>query len=442
MDAVGLVVIALGAAIVLAAAIWWVTQGRDGPTPPQPSGEDSLALSPRADEPAAESPDVPTFRVVALGMNGAGKTVLLASQARKLLPAAGRRYHLASGLEQDRLLAKLHREVRDTSAPWPRATRMGDTREFLFSCKASDRVHQQCTVFRISYLDYPGEILEPSDVTLAAAELEARVDDAHALLLVLDGRRVLQLLRGEREGHEYFEDRLWPLLGLAHRATCPVQLIVSKWDLVRSFASTTDDDELLRQDDELLRQVSKRLLDHIPAMKWLVHTHCQRGEEVRLIPVSAVGSRFAELCADGTVVKRADGRLDPINVDVPMCAVIPDLLKRVERSLEPSVQRELDEAIDRAPAGDVVSIAVSVLESRVGMLLRNALATMVGDVVVTLFVETLVRSRAHRVEPPPSDDAEAERRRLRVDVVKDMEKVVEDFEYRLPSSILCTRRLQ
>lgn len=427
----------LGLVIVLVAALRWSTQPRDGSALPRPSGENpspSAPSLPRDDDSPAESADVPTFRVLALGITGAGKTVLLASQARRFRPAADRRYHLASGLEQDLVLAQLHTQVRDTSAPWPYATRPGDTREFLFACKASDRAHQQCTVFRISYLDYAGELLEPTDLTRVAAELETRVDDAHALLLMLDGQRVLQLLRDKPEGQEYFDDRLWPLLGLAHRATCPVQLIITKWDLVRSFGPPADDD------DELLLKVSRRLLAHMPAIKSLVHMHCERDEEVRLIPLSAVGSRFAELLADGTVVKRPDGMLDPINVDVPLCAVIPDLLKRVERSLEPSVRRELDDAIDRAPVGDVTSIAVSVLESRVGMLLRNAMGVVVGDAVVTLFVEMLVRSRSRTVQPAPNDDAKPERQRLRVEVINDMERVVKDFEARLPSSILCTRR--
>jgi len=374
---------------------------------------------------------VPTLSVVALGLIGAGKSVLLGSQARELRPAAGRRYHLDCDLEQHRVLAQLHGQVRDTQAPWPLATRPGDAREFLFECKATDGVHRQRTVFRIDYFDYPGDELEPGARTGSSSELESRVARAHALLVMLDGQRVLALLDGDDAVHDEFEDQVWPMIALAHRAQCPVQLIITRWDLVRSFGAPTDD-------DELLRKVWTQLERH-PVIKQLVRAHCQRDEEVRLIPVSAVGSRFAELRADGTVAKRADGVLEPVNVDVPLCAVIPDLLRRVEQSLDPSVRQQLHDEIDRVPVGDVSAMAQSVLSSRVGALVRNALAVLVGDFVVTWFVETLVRSRWGRAPLPSVGDGEAETLRLRLEVIDDMEEVVDDFEDRLRGSVLCRR---
>jgi hypothetical protein len=159
-----------------------------------------------------------------------------------------------------------------------------------------------------------------------------------------------------------------------------------------------------------------------------------------LIPVSAVGSRFAKLCADGKVVKRRDGVLEPVNIDVPLCAVIPDLLRRVEQSLDPSVRKQLDDEIERVPVGDVSAMVQSVLSSRVGALLKNALAALVGDFVVTWFVETLVRSRSRSAPLSSGGDGEGERLRLRLEVIDDMERVVEDFEDRLGGSILCRQR--
>jgi len=434
MQVVGLVLMGLGV-IVLVVAIWSWRRRRDGPPHRLrrhlKTVRRRFRRRPEGIGPPAR--DVPTFRVVALGVEGAGKTVLLASQYHRLTPTAGRPYFLYGGLEQDLVLSALHTQVRDTSAPWPPGTRK--RREFLFDCKAFDRARDQRTVFRISYLDYPGEIFEPGhDWTATAAELEDGILDAHALLVIIDGRRVLQLLKDERAGLHYFDSRLMPLLGLAHRASCPVQLIITKWDLVRSFDGSTDD-------DELLRQVSRRLMAY-RAIKQLVDAHCRRLEEVRLIPVSAVGPHFADLHDDGTVVKRADGMLDPINVDVPLCAVIPDVLKRVEQSLDPSDRKTLDDEIRRAPSGDVRSIVRSVLDSEVGKQMRLTLASVVGGWVVALFVDLLVRSTRRGVQPPPDDDDDAETQRLRAEVIHDMEGIVEDFEDRLSSSILCRRRLR
>jgi hypothetical protein len=423
MQALALALIGLGGVVVIVVlAIWarnWLRPPRGGTPPPI--------------DPVDVDPDVPTFRVVALGLEGAGKTVLLASQSHTLRPVSDRRYFLDGDLTQDRLLASLYQKVRDTSAPWPSATRLGDTRQLLFDCKAHDRTREERTIFRISFLDYAGEILEPGeDVTPATGELKARIDDAHALLVIVDGRRVQQLLRDEQDGRDYFDRRLWPLLGLAHRALCPVQLVVTKWDLVRSGGDPADD-------DELLRQVSRRLTAY-GSIKQLVHAHCQRQEEVRLIPVSAVGPHFTELRGD-TVIKRTDGTLDPIHVDIPLCAVIPDALKRLDRSLDPSVRKTLEDEIDQRPFGDVAEIASSVLNSAGGRLLRDALGGLVGDAVVKLFVELLVQSKSRGISAPrENDDVEAETQRLRAEVIKDMERVVERFEDRLPSSILCTRR--
>lgn len=427
---VGLIALSVGGLLILGAAIWALKR-RDGSEPgPDPwPGEPELELEPEPEP--DDAPDVPTLSVVALGLIGAGKSVLLGSQARELRPAAGRRYHLDCDLDQNRVLAQLHSQVRDTRAPWPLATRPGDAREFLFDCKATDGVHQR-TVFRIDYFDYPGELLAPGVLTGSASELETRVARAHALLVIVDGQQILALLDGDEAVHDEFEDQVWPMIALAHRAQCPVQLIITKWDLVRLFDPPVDD-------DELLRKVWTQLERH-PVIKQLVRAHCQRDEEVRLIPVSAVGSRFADLRADGTVAKRSDGVLEPMNVDVPLCAVIPDLLRRVEQSLDPSVRRQLHDEVDRVPLGEVSEMAQSVLASRVGVLVRSALAVLVGDFVVTWFVETLVGVKSRRALLPSSGDGEGETLRLRLDVIEDMEQVVDDFEDRLRGSVLCSRR--
>jgi hypothetical protein len=406
MKILALALILLGVVIIVA-VVWFAWDGRRRKPP---SG-------------------IPTFRIVALGLNGAGKTVLLASQFHKLSePVAGRRYFLDGHWEQDTRLAMIYASVGDTSAPWPAGTRIGDTREFIFECKAFGRADEERPVFRISYLDYAGDLLETHpDDQAARGELEARVDAAHGLLVIIDGRRVLQLLRDEQDGRDYL-DRIRPLLGLARRASCPVQLILTKWDLVRSFGESPDD-------EELLQEVSSRLMadGHVKA---LVRAHDQLRQEVRLIPVSAVGSEFAQLCEDGRVVKRKDGTLDPIHVDVPLCAVLPDILRQVARTLDPSVQRRLEEDIGGRVRAlvDATAVVTAVLGSHVGLLVRGALQGKVSDEVVKVFVERLASKSRDRDSPP--DDEEAEMQRLRAEVIEHMDRAVLLFEARLPSSTL------
>ena len=375
---------------------------------------------------------VPTFRILALGLNGAGKTVLLASQFNKLCePVDDRRYFLDGDWKQDTQLSQIYASVGDTSAPWPAGTRIGETREFIFDCKAFGEVGEDRPVFRISYLDYAGELLEghPDEHT-ARSELEERVGEAHALLVIIDGREVLRLLRGEQNGSDYF-NRVRPLLGVARRARCPVQLVLTKWDLVRTFSDSSD--------EELLRQVRARVMGngHVTALV-RAHDHQRR---VRLIPVSAVGPQFAELREDGKVVKLEDGTLDPLHVDVPLSAVLPDALEQVGLSLDPAVRTRLEADIRRRVRAfvDITAVATSVLGGHAGMLLRGALRGGLGDELARVFVEMLVRREARASNGSP-EDREAETQQLRTEVIEHMQHVMLLFEARLPSSTLTSRR--
>jgi hypothetical protein len=224
-----------------------------------------------------------------------------------------------------------------------------------------------------------------------------------------------------------------PLLRLAGRASCPLQLIITKWDLVLGFSNGAPKDH-----DALLKTVRDRLLEY-PLVNGLVHSHCDRQHHVRLIPVSAVGRQFAELRMDGEVGKRAGGRLDPFKVDVPLCAVLPDVLNQLEDALDPAVRRNLEADIDRRRTNDTASIVVAVLDSAAGQALRATLVGRVGDALARLFIEMLVRRRAPKPEAP-HENAEVQTQRLRADVLKDMERVVWLLQERLPSSLLCGRR--
>jgi len=55
---------------------------------------------------------------------------------------------------------------------------------------------------------------------------------------------------------------------------------------------------------------------------------------VRLIPVSAIGRNFATMDADGRMVKSRNGRLRPLNVEIPLCAVLPDLFAQIGEQLD------------------------------------------------------------------------------------------------------------
>jgi hypothetical protein len=108
----------------------------------------------------AGSAAAPTFRVVALGVAGSGKTVFLASMFHRLHVASpGGSYFLETAADQRVALSRLFQQVERTDLPWPRGTRVGETREFTFDCMAV-RGGEKHKVLSLNYLDYAGELLE------------------------------------------------------------------------------------------------------------------------------------------------------------------------------------------------------------------------------------------------------------------------------------------
>jgi len=294
-----------------------------------------------AESPAAAAEVVvPHFRVVALGVAGSGKTVYLSSMFHTVnVPMPGRSYFLETNAAHRVYLSKVFDEISDTAEPWPRGTRTGETRELDFDCVSFDAGVKH-TVFKISYLDYAGELLESEQEagSTALSDLEGRIRNAHGLLGMLDGYRVLQYLRNEPAGRRYFRSQIQPMTGIMAGASCPIHFVLTKWDLVRGFGEPENADENTRLDlvrDALLETAHLRAL---------VETHTWGSRVIRLIPVSAVGPHFAQMDHEGHVLKLPDGELNPTNVEVPLTAILPDLFRQIELSLDAPTRKRLSEA--------------------------------------------------------------------------------------------------
>jgi hypothetical protein len=214
-------------------------------------------------------------------------------------------------------------------------------------------------------------------------------------------------------------------------ARCPIHLVVTKWDLVRGFGEPPEASDELR----LARVIDAILeFEHVRA---LVYVHSAK-QIVRLIPVSAVGDDFVQLDASGKVVKRADGQMRPTNVEVPLCAVLPDLFRQVEGSLDESVRKELDRALWK-------EMSIGQLLSRpAGAALRlgfqATLGRDVGSEAATMLVQWLARPFDQQERPGRSrrqrEGQLAEFQRLRRAVLDDFTRAVMRLEAALPNSQL------
>jgi hypothetical protein len=379
---------------------------------------------------------VPTFRVVALGSRGSGKTLLLASMYHQLQTMSGRGYFLSAPYEQVVLLNQWFTDVADTGRDWPSGTAVGETRDFMFTLRtrgASGALHP---VLRLGYLEYAGGLLTDAQApgSTGQAELLARIEAAHALVGIIDGYRVRQAIDGHAEGLMRLQQSLTAMIGLMMLVPCPVTFVITKWDLLHDL----DVDE-----DARLRRVRKFLMSN-QGFHDLVEAHSAQ-RVVRLIPVSAVGPDFATIDERGRVAKLPDGQLRPSNVDTPLSAVVPDVFEQIERALDRAALSAALERVSRryrpGPAGAVAELGLFVARTAGKALGPFAPhAAFLGDAALEFFGggDDPVNERGARMR---RELTEAERtfeefQLARRRVLRELRSRVDVLEGRLPSSRL------
>jgi hypothetical protein len=405
------------------------------------SASGATAAGPAAPSKTTTSDEPPTFRILALGGSGSGKTVFLSSMFHELDHASPlRRYYLDTSAQERILLSEIYSTVSDTSKPFPKGTTRSAMRQFVFDCVAVDRATRvKAPVLRVSYLDYAGELLERSQEGGATAfdDLVAEINAADSLLGIIDGYRVWQLLRGIPAGETYFRNTLQPVFGFMARAACPIQFVLTKWDLVRNFGEPSDADE----QDRLDRVIDALMeFEHFSA---LVNDD-GRNQVVRLIPVSAVGSGFAQV-VQGEVSKKPGATMRPYNVDAPFSAVLPDLFKQVEATLDTGTLKRLrDEARAAFQAHRLDAIAAALTRPAIRAA-QTLLATAYGVTLGPRLTTTYMQWMAAPVEVTAADLEKqtdttkrdlAQRQHLRALVMEDFDRTVLRLEAALPKSRL------
>ncbi|GLZ43631.1 hypothetical protein [Actinokineospora sp. NBRC 105648] len=342
----------------------------------------------------------PVFRTVTLGATETGKTVLLASMFNHFRTKPdGLRLSAPDG-QQRNYLTRVWDRVARRGADWPEATRLGATQSFTLDCMGLVEGNEY-PVARFEITDFAGELVHGGHQAHDAADeqrparklLDAKIDEADAVFGVVDAFRIGQYLDGVEDGQHYVRHVILPMIDSMLDVSCPIYFIVSRWDLL---APTEDDDR------EQLRRVRGALLDQ-ESVSRLVNRCRTRRQSIRLIPVSAVGRRFAVIDpATGAVTKRADGVLSPLNVEFPLCMVIPDLFAHVETILTERQRAELGDRLDRhrtihRPGGAAKSFQ-QLLHSPEGEALRAALGVVLGadvlnDRLIDMFLDWLARRR-------------------------------------------------
>ena len=398
------------------------------PTAGDPAGGD-----PPGGSVSGAGPGTPSFRVVALGLQGSGKTLLLASMYRRLQTPGDRGFYLRAPYQQLIELNRWYQQVANPEVDWPRGTSRGELREFEFDVM-TDVGQDAEPVLRIGYLEYPGELLTDQDApgSTAQARLLAAIAGADALLGIIDGLRLRQAYHGEVRGMMIVQAALDTMIHAMLAARCPVAFVITKWDLL-------DD---LHQDENARLDVVRDLLMSVDGFRDLVRVQGTR-RVIRLVPVTAVGHDFAVLDG-GEVRKRPDGRFRPANVDVPLSAVVPDVLRQVELSLDTATREEiLAEAHRRLRMGPLE--ALQSLAAFAGRRAGRALLAAMGGGVLTdsalaLFLDSRVAPEPAQARRLAELDAAGRRAdelvRARRRVLYELQNRVSVLEASLPSSRL------
>lgn len=408
----------LALVVAVSLVVWLVRRSR-------PSGA-------HRDGPPGEPP-VPRFRIVTLGLQGSGKTLLLTGIYRRLQTPGDRGFYLRAPYVQLIELNRWYREVASQGGDWPSGTTRKEMREFDFSVVTNVN-DSAATVLDLGYLEYPGELLTDPDAPGSDAQqrLLAAVGTADALIGIIDGLHVLAAHQGDRDGMASLQVTLDAMVHCMLTAPAPIVFVITKWDLL----------DHLHPDENTRLVMARQVLMNVDGFRDLVNAHSAR-RVVRLVPVTAVGHDFAFL-DHGVVRKRPNGRFQPANVEVALSAVVPDILRQVELSLDLGTRQTLlAEAHHRTrmgPAEALRTLGTFVAERAGRLLVSSVGGGPFSDAGLTLFVES-------QTQPHPQHQrrlaalGEADRRaeefiQARRRVVWALQHQVATLEARLPASRL------
>jgi hypothetical protein len=263
-----------------------------------------------------------------LGPAGSGKTVFLASMDKKLSIQGESGFFLdIDGQEKRKRLKNIYAQIA-TDERWPNATDTQDISEWVFTCKVQTPNLGIYSACKFNYMDYAGgRITEEMD--FEDPEFDQKLRSADVVLALLDGTKIMSLIREENLGKSWIVKDLSNILSIIQTNDKPVHFLVSKWDIVQKYYN--------------LEQIRDCLLE-VEEFKDIVRNRYRKESPVRLIPISSVGSGFAELQPDGSM-KKTGVMPKPFQIEVPLACVIPDIIRKLLKELEDKQKEEKDREI-------------------------------------------------------------------------------------------------
>jgi hypothetical protein len=262
-----------------------------------------------------------TYRIFTLGTSGAGKTCFMASMFHLLSsykPDIG--FYLEVPDHRQRLLlTNLYTEMTDPYHTWPGGT--VNEKEWRFTSVVPSNGYDY-PVFQFTYLDYAGgHLTDPSQGDLLDAQ--AKVAEADAVLVLLDGQKILRRLDNTEHLIADPKKRIGAELNfvlpyLTKSPKKPIHFVISKWDLLEGKYSIAQVRDCLLQYHNFMQIIAYRAHLRVPT---------------RLIPVSAVGIGFATVSNDGSMKKSPSVNPKPFQVEMSIASTLIDAFVSATRDL-------------------------------------------------------------------------------------------------------------
>ncbi|MEU6125627.1 hypothetical protein [Streptomyces sp. NPDC047123] len=379
-----------------------------------------------------------TYTVVTLGPSGAGKTVYLAALWQSLRlqhPRLG--FYLT--LDDPVLEHRLQRTYQQVAGPgeWPLPTDGREFPEWVFSVKVRSQ-HGQFTAMRVRYIDYAGDRLtDPQEGSPEQERLDRTMQDADALLALLDGRKIRDMMRGNGD---FLDHDMARVFGLLQSCSGPIHFAITKWDVLEAEYYS-------------LKQVRERLLEHpefrtlaTGRQNWRTARMPVPPGRIRLIPTSSVGKNFAVLGADKLMHKLANARPRPQHVDVCFAAVLPDLLANAvstmkEQERQEKKQRRSDARAEREAEGPNLLRTIADLLSAPAAAVLSSREVQVPVQALAAFMVASAEGAADLIKLPPNELRKARHlqksfRKRNVDAVKDSASAAQFVTHKLVELLL------
>ncbi|WP_375472376.1 hypothetical protein [uncultured Nostoc sp.] len=260
------------------------------------------------------------YSIITLGASGSGKTIFLASLF-KVFSTQGK-FGFSLDVQDSSKRMALNKIFADltTGEQWPLGTR--NISEWALTAYVNNSGISKVPACKITYVDYKGGLI--TDVSTKDEEnyggynnLETYVKEADAVLVILDGQKLLSLMQDRdltnKVVFRWLNEDLSALMQMVDKCNkyIPVHFIISKWDLLEGSYSLPD--------------VKKRLLNNVPEFYNVVDNRRKVSCPVRLIPVSSLGKGFAALQPDGQM-KKLSVNPHPMNVECPLAFALTDKL--------------------------------------------------------------------------------------------------------------------